>query len=349
MIVINDVHIGFRRTGGTTPESQEALRSYLFSEFATFLNMAKGQELAIVGDLFDDFEIAPRDWLQTYGLLSDFLDNGGVLILVAGNHDWAPRANRVSCFEMLAKVLQSQFANVVLVGIDQVYKHGQTTFVAHCSNQDIFEAKLKEVWEECKAGDRIFLHANFDNNFAAQSDHSLNVSRELAKSFISHGATLIFAHEHQHRTSFAEEVLVLGNQWPTSIIDCLGNDEKWGYDFQGSVSKISTWTRNGSYGYREFDWREIPPTLPEGFVRITGKASSGEASEVIDVIAKLRRSALPTTFVIGNAVKVEGLIEVEQLPDQFEAAKRFDVMEFISQHMDAAEMKAINELLEKTA
>ena len=30
MLILNDLHIGFRRVGGTTPASQEALRTYLF-------------------------------------------------------------------------------------------------------------------------------------------------------------------------------------------------------------------------------------------------------------------------------------------------------------------------------
>lgn len=345
MLVLNDIHIGFRRSGGTTPASQETLRTYLFSAFRNTLGESKEKVLAIVGDLFDGFDIDPRDWMETFVILNTWLSAGRELILVAGNHDWSPKANRISSFEMLAQVLQSQHGEACsLVGIDEWAYFDNDCFLAHCSNQDVFNAKLDAVWAGVQTGDRVFIHANFDNNFAAQSDHSLNVSRDQAKAFHLKGATLYFAHEHQARTQMKGEVVVLGNQWPTSVMDCMNNEHKFAHVFHGSVTPIHTWSAESETGFMDVDWREIhEPLIKAGFYRVTGKASANEASEVINAIAKFRQKS--EAFVITNAVKIEGITEADELPENFEAAKRFDVLDYIRQHMDADEMLAIEKLM----
>lgn len=345
--IINDVHIGFRRTGGTTPDSQEALRLYLLEEFEAAVSEA--EDLVILGDLFDDFEVSPRDWLDTYIVLDGHLRQGKGLILVAGNHDWSPKANRISSFEALVEVLYARYADDKLhcVGINQSLELAGNFYVAHCSSQEVFLQRLQEVLAEVTEGSHVFLHANYDNNFAAQTDHSLNVPRELAREFKAKGATLVFAHEHQARRDDKSGVIVLGNQWPTSIIDCLGNTQKKAWIYDGEIAPWkTTWSADSDRGYQEINWRDLSdiPGL-RGFVRIVGTATANEASDVINRIAKLRKDAWNHCFVIGNAVKVEGVAEAEDLPESFEAAKRFDVMDYIKQHLDAAEAEAVEDLV----
>jgi metallophosphoesterase superfamily enzyme len=351
MIIINDVHIGFRRTGGTTPASQEALRTYLFNNFRKMVNEADADDLVILGDLFDDFEVSPRDWVETFVILVDHLRRGGGLILVAGNHDWSPKGNRVSSFQMLAEVLCSQFSDSDLhvVGIDEYMALGGRWYLAHCSNQSIFETKLKEIWDQAQKGDIVYLHANYDNNFAAQTDHSLNVDRKLADNFASKDITLVFAHEHQARRDNKHKVVVLGNQWPTSIIDCLGNDKKFAHlDIGGLPVRHKTWDKDSDVGYTEVNWRDLKDSMPtRGFVRVVGHANANEASDVVNSIAKFRKDAPPEIFVVGNAVKVAGITEAADLPESFEAAKRFDVMDYINQHLDKEEAAAVQELMKE--
>lgn len=345
--ILNDVHIGFRRTGGTTPATQETLRTYLIEEFRAAVDDAG--DLLILGDLFDDFEVSPRDWVETFTILAAHLYAGKGLILVAGNHDWSPKANRVSSFQMLAEVLSNMFPDdkFHVVRIDEYLELAGRFFLAHCSNQSIFDMKLVEILEQVRSGDTVFLHANYDNNFAAQTDHSLNVSRGMADRFHAKGATLVFAHEHQARRDDKHGVVVLGNQWPTSIIDCLGNAEKksWVYDGKMAPWK-TTWSAESDRGYQEINWRDLSdiPGL-RGFVRIVGTATANEASDVVNRIAKLRKDAWTHCFVIANAVKVEGVAEAEDLPENFEAAKRFDVMDYIKQHLDGDEMTVVETLM----
>jgi metallophosphoesterase superfamily enzyme len=356
MLILNDVQLGVNRSGGTTPASREALRNYLFSSFEGVLNDTKEKHVCILGDLFDQFEVDSRDWLQCFMVLQDFCSKGGKLTLVAGNHDHSPKALRVSSFEMLCKVLIEQFGHgrVDTLGIDQWTRLSHPTdkadvfdivALAHCSNQEVFNAKLAEILEKTATGDRILLHANFDNNFAAQSDHSLNVTREQAKAFASKGATLCFAHEHQAREALGGSVVVFGNQWPSSVADCLGNTSKAAHIMSGSVTKVGTWSMEDEEGYAEVDWRELhSPELCTGFIKVVGTASANEAGDCINAISKFRSKS--KAFVITNGVHIEGVAANEALPEAFESSRAFDVMEFIYSNLDEAQTVAVKKLME---
>lgn len=344
------MHVGVSRKGGTTPASQEALRAYLFAAFRDLLEATAQIDLLILGDLFDEFEVAPHDWLPTYHLLREWLVAGNKLRLVAGNHDNSPRGNKISAFTMLAQVLKGEFGEEV-----QVFDIGQSGpvpggwVIAHCANQDLFNAELDRVLALPVAPEVLYLHANYDNNFAVEADHSLNVSRDVAKAIAARGTTLVFAHEHQAKQDLGGKVVVLGNQWPTSIADCLGNDEKFAHVFdtdvitgEPAITKVRTWDRGCPVGYTEVEWTDLAEA-PGGFVRITGKATAAQASDVMNLVAAFRQRS--DAFVVANAVQIEGIAEVQDLPAQFEATKAFDVLAFIKQHLDADEIVAVEALL----
>lgn len=367
MLILSDIHIGVNRQGGTTPASREGLRQYLFTAFEDAMHTSE-THTCILGDLFDQFEIEGRDWVQTYLVLSDYLSrpNGGFsnkLTLVAGNHDHSPKALRVSSFEMLCKVLVEQFGpeRVHVIAIDQYDVVEEGVFaLAHCSNQDIFDEKLKSLLDTfVQAGSRVLLHANYDNHFATNSDHSLNVSEEQAKSFADKGATLYFAHEHQARKALGGSVVVFGNQWPTSVADCLNNDIKYAHVLNGGVTQIATWARDlgdinegamaaEALGYGEIDWRNLDetgdPDMPPLFIKVIGKASSNEAGDCMSAIAKFRH--MSKAFVITNGVKIEGVLDNEALPESFEVTKAFDVIEFINSNLDEPQRAAVKKLQE---
>lgn len=352
MLILNDIHIGHQRKGGTTPKSREKLRSYLFTQLQLLLDEQStgSNKLVVMGDLFDQFEVDPRDWVETFNIFVNWLAKGNSLTLVAGNHDHSPRANRVSSFEMLCQVLDNVGVETVgdfeAVHVDEYLRDGSAIFLAHCSNQDIFNLKLEELLHnETKGGDTLFVHANYDNKFTAQSDHSLNISRELAQMFRSKCVRLVFAHEHQAREDLGGYVYIMGNQWPTSIADCLGNDYKKAHCFTPTdeLIQLPTWARDSiPGGYVEVDWHNLSAGNAD-FIRITGEATAAEASDVINTLATFRRES--EAFVITNAVRIGGIAEISELPETFEAAKAFDVLDFIDQHLDEAERKVVRELL----
>lgn len=352
-IILNDIHIGFSRQGGTTPASREALRKYLLNGLREALteHSVNRETLVIAGDLFDAFEVDGRDWLDTFLLLNEWLTNDNGLVLVAGNHDWSPKGEKVSSFQMLAAALVDGKA-VTVVNIDHWSSLGPGLWaIAHCSNQDIFDWKMGELLDQVKEGDHVLIHANFDNNFAAKSDHSLNVSRDMAYKFVEKGVTLLFAHEHQAREAFKGKVICMGNQWPTSIADCLNNDRKFLHTLHdGVLLKHETWVADqnfntGNSGFEEINWRELDKPTKAGFIRVVGEATANEASDVIDCIVAFRK--VSNAFVIANMVKIAGIAEAAALPEQFEAVARYDVMDYIQQNVTPEEMVVVNKLLEQ--
>jgi metallophosphoesterase superfamily enzyme len=352
ILILNDIHLGVQRSGGTTPASREALRSYLFTAFEHAFYDCKEAHVCILGDLFDTFEVEGRDWVQCYLVLQDWLSRSVLsrLTLVAGNHDHSPKALRVSSFEMLCRVLVEQFGGrVQVIRIDHfehVDSEMKIVVLAHCSNQDIFDAKLAEILATVVTGDRVLLHANYDNHFAVNSDHSLNVSEEQAKAFAAKGATLYFAHEHQARTELGGSVVVFGNQWPSSVSDCLNNDVKYMHTMNGDLVQIQSWLCGDPVnGYQECDWRELgTQAFDRSFIKIVGTASNNEAGDCISAIAKFR--AKSAAFVVTNGVRIEGIADNEALPEAFEATKAFDVMDFINSNLDEAQRAAVVKLVE---
>ena len=156
MIILNDIHLGVNRVSGTTPQSREDLRSYVFSRFSELLRAADGHDLCILGDLFDGFEIPARDWLDAYFLLSEWCENNpdSRLYLVAGNHDVSLKGNKVSAFTTLSQVLLGRFDNVVVTNIDGTYTIGNpgkyAFIVAHHRNQELFDLTLDRVLTACR-------------------------------------------------------------------------------------------------------------------------------------------------------------------------------------------------------
>ena len=353
MIIINDTHLSVNRVSGTTPQSREDLRNYVFAEFDKLLDITDNNDLCILGDLFDGFEVAPRDWLDAYLLLSGWCENNpdNTLYLVAGNHDISPRALKVSAFETLGTVLVKQFENVKVIGIDETLTvDGYIHLVAHHRNQELFDLTLAKVLSSCQRGDYVLLHANYDNKFAEQADHSLNVSEAQALEFTKKGVTLIHAHEHQSRVEIPHgtpadggSVVCLGNQIPTSVSDVLGRADKFYWElWEEGLRKHKFLEAKDNYA--ELDWRSIPQDTNAKFIRVVGDALNAEAAQVIDAIHRFRQKS--HAFVITNAVRIEGIADIESLPATFEVAKSFDVMEFVYGQLNEAEAEVIRKITE---
>lgn len=98
-----------------------------------------------------------------------------------------------------------------------------TAIVCHLPNQALFDDAIESLFPLPDLA-YVCLHCNYDNHFAQQSDHSLNLSAEVAQRFAQQHTHLIFAHEHQQRDF--SHVHIIGNQIPSSIADCLGNTSK---------------------------------------------------------------------------------------------------------------------------
>jgi hypothetical protein len=180
----------------------------------------------------------------------------------------------------------------------------------------------------------------------------LNVSEEQALEFTKKGVTLVFAHEHISRVEIPHatpadggSVVCLGNQIPTSVADCIGNDRKFYWELTNDgLQKHECWSDRGDNGYQALDWRSLDPDCPAKFIRVVGDALNAEAAAVIDAIHKFRQKS--SAFVITNAVKIEGIAEIGDLPETFSAAAKFDVMDFVYRQLDEAEVEIIRKIAE---
>jgi DNA repair exonuclease SbcCD nuclease subunit len=299
LTIISDLHIGAIRSAGTTPTTQYELRKHLLSKFKALLP-ATG-DLLINGDLFDTNNIPISDVLQTYIILNEWLTQhpDSKLYNSTGNHDASKTSTVLSSFQFLGKLLKlANPERYVHVEEPMMTPHGY--IIPHLRNQDLFDLALAKV-PECNF---LFVHANYDNGFAAQSDQSLNISRDQAEA--SKARIIVFGHEHHKR--LAGKVVIPGNQIASSVSDWLSPQNK-GYVtlVDGKLQYNISATREQEFA--ELDWRTLEVT-DHKFIRVTGDATAEEASEVVNAINKLRKTS--EAFVITNAVQIStGAIKVD--------------------------------------
>ena len=301
LTIFNDTHLGVTRQTGTTLESQQKLSQTMFKQFSELLNKASGGDLLINGDIFDKAEVNKATEFKTYTLLLDWCQKNPeqTLYLAAGNHDLSKNSESVSSFDNLVAYLQSSVRNLCAIREHAFEIYEGVYVIPHVPNQELFNQELETV--KAKKPLYVFLHANYDNHFAAQTDHSLNVSEEMAYSFAQLGCELVFAHEHQKRE--LGNVHIIGNQIISSISDCRGETTKQYITLDNTGLHYHIFDQI-SERYAELDWtaNEIPDV---DFIRITGEADYENAAEVIAAFRKIRQQS--DALIITNAVNLKSL------------------------------------------
>lgn len=331
MIVLNDLHIGTIRSAGTTPRSALALRQFLIDEFSKCVARVD-EDLVLNGDLFDTYQIPMSDLLQTYQILKQWLRKGHALHLVPGNHDLSTDSSKLSSFEFMGQLLLSE-SNV------QYYKQGahisdDVYVIPHVPNQDLFDMELAKV-PKCRY---LLLHCNYDNNFAREADHSLNLSEEQAQKLPVD--TIFFAHEHYYREALRGKVFIGGNQYPASISDCLHKEMKCMHRLGSKgVERIQTWSADD---YCEMQWDDVQPTDAR-FIRFVGSAKPEQAVDVSNVIAQYRRAS--EAFIVGNAVRIGEDETLEKINvTSLEQVRAFDVWGALQEFLSPEEFKILESL-----
>lgn len=344
MLIINDLHIGVNRAGGTTPQSQAALREYLRDGLRTLL---EGEEEIVVvnGDLFDSFDVGNFEVIKTAKIFFDWLNKNksGNLYFIAGNHDWQPKAEKVSSFNTLCYMLQFSGRSTWFgsVGFSHVYEN--VSCIAHMPNQEMFNTEIAKAVEFDGKGRYLLLHCNYKNSFAENSDHSLNLCDEQVGALMEAGWSLVLGHEHIGRSFRGGRVIIVGNQFPSSVVDCIGDEDKQCLRIvEGKMHLERTWS---SYeNYAEVDWKDLNVSDKYQFIRVIGEATAAESAEVIKAVSKLRQTH--DAFVITNAVKIEGCDLSEELSSSVEDIKVFDVVGAIMTELTEQEQIVVKGLLE---
>ena len=343
MIILNDLHLGVTRSGGTTPQSQAALRNYLRKSLSETLEDYGGEHVVINGDLFDSFQVETSEVIAAHKIFQEHLERGGGLTLIMGNHDSSAKADKVSSFHLLAHILKSTHPDYVGVldhtdGFSHVDENVYA--ISHCLNQSLFDLELAKAAKRDGEDSYLLLHCNYKNGFAENSDHSLNINDEQVGALMRAGWTLILGHEHQGYTLRGGRVIVVGNNFPSSVADCIGDPAKHLLEIDGGVKLVCTWDANASY--IEADWRDLTNIDGYNFIRVVGNATALEAAAVIKAVSQLRQRS--EAFVITNSVRVEGQ-DMTMNTESIESIKAFDVMGAIYAELNEREIETVKELM----
>jgi hypothetical protein len=336
LTVLNDWHLGAIRSAGTTPATAYQLRLDLLHHFEDVLYGIE-TDLLLNGDLFDTANIPTADLLRTFQTLSDWLTRTGKRLLGSnGNHDLSKNSTILSSFQLLMKLLREVHGPDLVFHIETGTDIGAGQYVIpHVANQSLFDVELARV----PACDYLFVHCNYDNEFAVESDHSLNMSKAQAEACLA--KRIVFGHEHQARTELGGKVIIVGNQTPSSISDCLGNSSKTYLQILPGVGEVFPVSWNEDDEYSEQDWRDLQDR--GRFIRVTGTATAEEGAQVVQAIARFRQQA--KALVITNAVKVQGVNDQDDLVLTQEAVSAFNVQEALLEILTPEEGAKILKLL----
>jgi hypothetical protein len=277
------------------------------------------------------------------------------LFLGRGNHDWSKDSSKLSMFDFVCRLLKAEFGERVVVVDQPQWIDKKIYMIPHVPNQDLFNLELdradkllatdvERVWD-CGL---LLLHANYDNGYTLESDHSLNVSREQVARLTDHGWTLVFGHEHQARTDLSERVIITGNQWPSSVADCLNNPDgkKHAHIIHANLdmTPIETWSADSDFA--QIDWRNLGMSDNDArFVRVTGTATQEESAAVIAAIADFRRDA-DGVFVVTNAVQIEGMADMGEITASVENIRAFDVWGYLLEQLDPEQRSMVTRLMQ---
>lgn len=330
--ITSDWHLGFKRTAGVTVASKEALRTRLLETLREQLDPCHPHLIA--GDLFDSFTVDTRDIIDTYRILAEFLATGQELAVIRGNHDFAPRGDAKSSFDLLATLLEAQFPTQVTIA-REVTRWGNFVLIPHLPNNEILQIEVDKLRDETRT---LVFHANYDNFHAADSEHSLNVTPEMVEHLKS--PLILFGHEHAHR-KIGDRIVCLGNAFPTSIADCLGGPKfAWMYNGE-TVTPTEIWHPKGEFDI--VDWTELDSVGDDlKFIRVGGDATAAQAADAVGAVAKLRQRH--SCYVVANAVKVAGVGDAVEM-QSLEQVKQFDVLSALLSKLDEREGEVVRALL----
>ena len=321
------------RSAGTTPASQVELRNYIRAEFRRLLP-SEG-DLMVLGDLFDTNNVQILEVLETYKILCDWFKENptGRFYNVAGNHDLSKTSTVLSSFQFLGHLLSMSFADRY-IHIEEPTMTPYGYVIPHLRNQALFDHELSKV-PEC---DYLFLHVNVNNNFAAQSDQSLNISLEQIQA--CKAKNIVCGHEHHSRQ--VAKVVLPGNQIASSVADWAGEGDKFYLTLEdGQVTRHISAQK--STQFVELDWKNLQVTGHK-FVRVAGEAQPEEVASAISAINKLRSQH--SAFVITNAVTTisnDGSI-AEVFSQSLESVQKFSIVEALKRVLDKDEFAVLEKL-----
>jgi hypothetical protein len=328
LTILNDSHIGAIRGAGTTPVTQWQLRQHLLATFASHL--PAGSDLMLLGDLFDTNNVPVHDVLKTYLILVDWLTANphATLWLVAGNHDLSKTSTILSSFEFLCSLLQKFSPRVYVVMEPRECPWGY--IIPHLPNQDLFDLALSEM----PPSRTLFVHCNYDNNFAAQADQSLNLSKLALERLPVE--QVIVAHEHHKRK--VGKVYIPGNQMASSVSDWLSESDKFYTTLEIGGEPQFVKCADRSTEFVQMNWKELQVT-DHLFVRVNGDATPEEATSALNAVNKLR--ARHPALVVTNGINMLSEDNAAAISASLDEVAAFNIWETLEAYLEPAEFTVV--------
>jgi len=293
MIIVSDTHLGLRRSRGATPASMAA---FYQCQIATLQALPR-EPLLIPGDLFAAFDVDTEHLLAAWMWLKD-----REATVLQGNHDISKDRSRLSSLDFLAQLLPG------LVVVKEPCIIGEVAYVPHLANQQEYDAA---VFNAANTATILVTHANFENPWAVEQDHSLNLTQAQAVEF----DLVLSGHEHNRRV--INNVHMLGSPWPCNIAEAGVDHFIHEWDGENAPAPIPIWS---AARYEEQDWRSLGESEAD-FVRVVGEADAGEAALVIQEINRFR--GVSKAFFISSSVKV-GELDLGELEEAEQSLDGFD-------------------------
>lgn len=333
LTILNDIHAGAVRSAGTTPESQLALREHIRSSFANLL--PDEGDLLLNGDLLDSGNVSLLALFNILEVLTSWLDDHPTASLYnsAGNHDLSKSSNILSSFQMLGLILSKSYPGRY-IHIEEPTMTPYGYIIPHLRNQDLFNVAIANV----PATQYVFVHANFDNNFAAQSDQSLNVSRLQVETMPCQH--IIFGHEHHGRN--LGKVLIPGNQIASSVSDWLSPGDKKYVQLTQMGPVLATSARRADE-FIDLNWKNLEVTTHK-FVRVSGAATEEELGSALAAINKFRN--VSPALVISNGIEtLSDDSTAEVFSSSLESVQAFDILAALRKILTKEEMSALEKFV----
>jgi len=310
-----------------------------------------GDDVIINGDLTDQFDIPLADVAILYGTIDEFARThpASTLWCSLGNHDLSKDSTKLGTVEFLVSLLETVHGNVKCIA-EPGWTGDGIYVIPHLVNQATFDLALSQVPDGTRY---LLLHCNVMSPFAEHSDHSLNIDREQVKELVARGITLVVGHEHHQRVLMGGKAVIPGNQFPTSIADCVTpegrqvREKQFAVLTDDGVELHTSWRTDDEAGFVQVSVELLPMADPDEakFIRVTGEVEPENAADALRKISRLRQAS--NAFVIVNAVKVRSAAgnEIEDALEGIEDVRGIDVIQMLLQTLTEEQQEAVRAVL----
>lgn len=297
--ITSDLHMGLSRTAGVTDSSLRQFENDKLTLFRVFLQENEDKEIIIAGDLFDTNLVSLSTLLSILKVMSNHPER---IWILAGNHDLSKNTMTMSSFDFLGQVvnLLPVSTGISLVTKPTLIERHNLVMIPHLSNQDIFDKALSDYSNENYT---LITHCNYDNFFALNKDHSLNMTLEQAQGF----KQVISGHEHAIRN--VGNVHMLGSFVPCTVKEAATPKRTHLLNaVTGELETAQSLGQDSIGAYSELHYNDLQDpgvAAAARFIKITGNVTAAEAPLVLTQIADFRKNS--AAYMIQNATVVEAI------------------------------------------